>query len=82
MSPRRNPHAVALGRKGGRANTPAQRAARLENISRGGRPRRYQLVNGRLERRQDGGPWIPLEPPYDAAAIAFLRRNRERSPRP
>lgn len=36
--PWKNPAAVALGRRGGRANTPAQAAARRENGKKGGRP--------------------------------------------
>ena len=39
MKPRKNPAAVALGRKGGKANTEAQNAARRENGKKGGRPR-------------------------------------------
>ena len=34
-----NPHAKALGRLGGKANTPAQNAARRENGKLGGRPK-------------------------------------------
>jgi hypothetical protein len=36
----KNPHAVALGRKGGRAKTDAQNAARRANGKKGGRPRK------------------------------------------
>jgi hypothetical protein len=35
----KNPHAVALGRNGGLANTPAQNTARARNGKLGGRPR-------------------------------------------
>ena len=35
----KNPAAVALGRKGGTANTPAQQNARRVNGKKGGRPR-------------------------------------------
>lgn len=35
---RKNPAAVALGRRGGKANTPAQNAARKANGKKGGRP--------------------------------------------
>jgi hypothetical protein len=38
--PRKNPAAVALGRRGGKANTPAQQAARAENGKKGGAPRK------------------------------------------
>jgi len=41
MTPRKNPAAVALGRRGGRANTAAQQAARKANAQfgkLGGRP--------------------------------------------
>jgi hypothetical protein len=37
-----NPHAKALGRLGGKANTPAQNAARRENGKLGGRPRKLK----------------------------------------
>ena len=40
MKPRKNPAAVALGRKGGKANTEAQNRARAENGKKGGRPRK------------------------------------------
>lgn len=36
----KNPHAVALGKRGGTANTPAQNAARAANGRLGGRPRK------------------------------------------
>lgn len=36
---RKNPHAVALGKRGGSANTKAQNAARAANALKGGRPR-------------------------------------------
>ena len=37
-----NPHAKALGRLGGKANTPAQNAARAENGKLGGRPKKQK----------------------------------------
>ena len=43
MTPRKNPAAVALGRRGGRANTAAQQATRKANAKfgkLGGRPRK------------------------------------------
>lgn len=44
MSARKNPHAVALGRRGGRvggkATTPAKRRAAQENGKKGGRPKK------------------------------------------
>jgi hypothetical protein len=36
---RKNPHAVALGRKGGKAGTAAQNAARRANGKLGGKPK-------------------------------------------
>lgn len=72
---RKNPAAVALGRKGGKANTEAQQAARRRNIAKGGRPKLYRIIGDALERHVDGR-WLVLEPPYDTAAAAFLRRNR------
>lgn len=77
-----NRHAIALGRKGGNANTEAQRIARSRNILNGGRPKLYRIVGDVLERHVDGR-WLALEPPYDAAAKAFLRRQpRHLSVRP
>ena len=34
----KNPHAVALGKKGGRVTSPAKAAAARENGQKGGRP--------------------------------------------
>jgi general stress protein YciG len=43
---RKNPHAVALGRKGGKASkgktSPAKAAAARENGKKGGRPRKQK----------------------------------------
>lgn len=74
---RKNPAAVALGRKGGKARAAALSPAERRAIaSKGGQAkRRYRLTKGILERR-DGDRWLAIEPPYDAAAKAFLRRNR------
>ena len=38
---RKNPHAVALGRRGGKISSPAKRKAVAENGTRGGRPPKY-----------------------------------------
>lgn len=38
MTTKKNPHAVALGRLGGAAKTPAQQAAARRNGAKGGRP--------------------------------------------
>lgn len=74
MAPRRNPHAVALGRKGGSANTAAQAEARARNGRNGGRPRAYRIKSGRVE-RLSGGEWIAVDP-LDEPAKAWLRRRR------
>ena len=37
--PRKNPHAVALGRKGGKVKSDAKRLAAQRNGTRGGRPK-------------------------------------------
>ena len=42
MAKRKNPHAVALGRKGGQARSPAKTAAVRENAKKGGRPPKKQ----------------------------------------
>lgn len=36
----KNPHAVSLGRKGGKAKTPAKAEAARENGKKGGRPKK------------------------------------------
>jgi len=36
----KNPHAVALGRKGGQVSTPKKRAAAKANGKKGGRPKK------------------------------------------
>lgn len=43
---KKNPAAQALGRLGGRANTPAQHRARKANAQHGGRPRRICTTCG------------------------------------
>jgi hypothetical protein len=40
--PRKNPHAVALGRRGGKVSSPAKTAAVRKNAKLGGRPTRFQ----------------------------------------
>lgn len=62
MSPRKNPHAVALGRKGGSVGSPAQRAAARRNGKKSaGPPRKYPVILTGAERthlfniRQQGG---------------------------
>ena len=76
MSPRKNPHAVALGRRGGNANTPAQQAARSRNGKNGGRPMIYRLsARGHVERLADG-EYVRVEP-LDNAARAWLLRRRK-----
>lgn len=76
-SRRKNPHAVALGKRGGKANTDAQQRARARNIAKSpGRPSTYRLARDRSLERLQNGRWVTLEPPYDEAAKAFLRRQR------
>ena len=49
-----NPHAQALGKLGGKANTRAQNAARAENGKLGGRPKKAKrkVANDKLCREQ------------------------------
>jgi general stress protein YciG len=78
--PRKSPHAVALGRKGGQARAAALSPARRREIAQmGGRPSTYRLVKGELQRR-NGDRWLTLEPPFDAAARAYLRRRKQLMP--
>jgi hypothetical protein len=69
-------HAVALGRKGGKARATLP-AAELSRIGRlGGQPRKYRLSPaGELERR-DSDHWVTLGRPYTRAARAALYRLR------
>lgn len=69
---RKNPHAVALGRKGGKANTEAQQRARAMNGRKGGQRRKYRIVDGQLEKRHGEKWWIVLS--YDRAAREAFRR--------
>jgi hypothetical protein len=76
--PRKNPHAVSLGRRGGLANTEAQQAARRRNGLKGGQPPRYRLVQGAIERRE-GDRWLTLEEPFDRATKEAMRRLQRHS---
>lgn len=73
----KNPHAVILGRKGGKARAAALAASERIRIAKmGGRPTLYRwTLSGHLE-RFDGVLWLTLAPPYDKAAKAYLRRHR------
>ncbi len=74
----KDPNAVALGKKGGSRNTPAQTAARARNMAKNpGPPFKYRLVGDELQTR-DGDRWLTLEPPYTRAGRAFLRRHKTR----
>lgn len=70
----RSEAAAALGRVGGRVNSPAQQAARRANVLGVRRPSVYRWVGETLERRT-AGTWTALTAPYDAAAKQYLRRH-------
>jgi general stress protein YciG len=66
--PRKNPHAVALGRKGGkiggRVKSDAKAAAARENGKRGGRPklRRTRLASARRAGKRRPAGTVPRRP--------------------
>ena len=45
MAKRKNPAAVALGRKGGKVKSPAKTAAARANAKKGGRPPKQRTTN-------------------------------------
>jgi hypothetical protein len=88
IAPTKNPHAVALGRKGGRATSPAKTAAARQNGTKGGRPARTPAQDRLLEeiRRQggaDGGAeywpvvndWVRDAGPAQALAFRNITRT-------
>jgi len=54
MPKSKNPHAVAMGRKGGIRSTPAKAAAARRNGRRGGRPKNCPIVddNGNIVKHE------------------------------
>ena len=54
MPPRKNPHAVALGRRGGQVRSPEKTAAVRRNAKMGGRKRKFEL--GERARANDHAP--------------------------
>jgi hypothetical protein len=54
----KNPHAVALGRLGGKVKSPAKKRAAQENGKKGGRP-----VGSGFPRTAEGVPFVPLRSP-------------------
>lgn len=79
---RKDPHAIALGRKGGSANTPAQLAARRKNALKGGRKLAYRVQPighfFRLEHRR-GDDWygvVELGPRHLLHLAKWLREQK------
>ena len=75
--PRKNPHAVALGRRGGKVSSPAKRKAVARNAKLGGRPPKH--VSRALWRRvrdrarEDGVSLEQLVPAlYEQYVVAFV----------
>ncbi len=62
---RKNPHAVALGRKGGRSTSGQKQQAARANGAKGGRPYRDKRID-RIEHDIDGW-WIYLKPGFIVA---------------
>lgn len=92
MTPRKDPHAVALGRKGGAKNTDAQLAARRRNAVKGGRKPSYRIapvgastvLGGSLaleHRAPDGDTWARVEQLTPAMLIQIANWMREHKPR-
>jgi hypothetical protein len=77
--PTKDRAAQRLGRRGGLANTPGQRAARARNIAKaGGRPPEYRIVDhprlGRLlVEHREGADWRPLET-FSTASLVYLTK--------
>jgi len=46
MTQRKDPHAIALGRRGGRVSSDAKTAAARRNGKKGGRPRKLETAKG------------------------------------
>jgi hypothetical protein len=81
MAKRKNRSAVLLGRRGGRAKTPKQHAARKRNATKAGRPRRVcihcggAVVGGHVVRKQDercgahGWRWQQRNAPLTRAIV-------------
>jgi hypothetical protein len=67
----KNPHAAALGRR----KSPAKARSSRANGRLGGRPALYRLSPDGLQKLH-GERWLTLEPPYDRATQAALRRLR------
>lgn len=72
---RKNPHAVALGRKGGKARAKLP-PAELSRIGRlGGQPRKYRFsADGERLQKWTGDGWVDWPEPLDRAAREALRR--------
>lgn len=49
----KNPHAIALGKRGRAKNTPAQKAASAVNGKKGGRPLTFKADCGHLVSKKD-----------------------------
>ena len=83
-TPMKNPHAVALGRQGGRAKTPAKAAAARRNAQRAGRPRGlHRLIEDCITAARRAG-WRGRSPEYwlTPADLEWIEAQLGRRPLP
>lgn len=82
--PRKNPHAVAMGRKGGKSKSPKKLAALKKNRRKGGRRKTYSIAGGlavvisRYDSTTRG--YVPLQYLDPSALVALADWMRTHKP--